>query len=120
MQPDGMETTFRMSEIFRIGPAGLGKALDMNFFLGIQIRGAVLTAILISGAVPVVVRAEFLPGAIPNGLSAFLSLGCIRRLSLSKIHKQARNPVRAHMAELPRSIPVTRDRRQSWLTKMGC
>ena len=59
-----------MSEIFRIGPAGLGKALDMNYLLGIQIRGAILTAILISGAVPVV-RAEMLPGTIPNGLSAF-------------------------------------------------
>jgi hypothetical protein len=42
----------------------------MNYLLGIQIRGAILTAILISGAVPVV-RAEMLPGTIPNGLSAF-------------------------------------------------
>jgi hypothetical protein len=69
-----MEPTFRIFEIFRIGPAGLGKALDMNFFLGVQIRGAVLTAILISGAVPVV-SAEMLPGAIPNGLKAFQAVG---------------------------------------------
>jgi hypothetical protein len=87
VQPDGMEPTFRMSEIFRIGPAGLGKALDMNFFLGIQIRGAVLTAILISGAVPVV-RAEFLPGAIPNGLSAFQAVG-LHPSALSQQDSQA-------------------------------
>jgi hypothetical protein len=74
VRPDGMEPTFRMSEIFRIGPAGLGKAFNMKFFLGVQIRGAVLTAILISGAVPVV-SAEMLPGAIPSGLNAFQAAG---------------------------------------------
>jgi hypothetical protein len=63
-----------MSEIFRIGPAELGKALGMNFFLGVQIRVAALTAILISGAVPVV-RAGMLPEAIPNGLHALQAVG---------------------------------------------
>jgi hypothetical protein len=63
-----------MSEILRIGPVGTGKGLDMNLFLGVQIRGAVLSAILISATVPVV-SAGMLPRAIPNGLSAFQAVG---------------------------------------------
>jgi hypothetical protein len=46
----------------------------MNFFFGVQIRHVVLSALLISGAVPVV-RAEMLPRSIPNGLRAFQAVG---------------------------------------------
>jgi hypothetical protein len=63
-----------MSDILRIGPAKLRKALGMNFVLGVQTRVAVLTAILISGAVPVA-GAGVLPGIISNGRSTFQTVG---------------------------------------------
>jgi hypothetical protein len=62
----------------------------MNFFLGVQIRVAALTAILISGAVPVV-RAGMLPGAIPNGLHALQSVG-LRSSATSTQDSQATTP----------------------------
>jgi hypothetical protein len=69
-----IENESSMSEILRSGPAELRKALGMNFVLGVQTRVAVLTAILISGAVPVA-RAGVLPGIISNGRSTFQTVG---------------------------------------------
>jgi hypothetical protein len=68
----------------------------MNFVLGVQIRVAVLTAILVSGAVPVA-RAEMLAGFVPNGLSAFQAVGLhTSALSLQDSHATTQSTSDTH------------------------
>jgi hypothetical protein len=70
----GFEIESARHGIFGLGPAEPGKAIGMNLVSGIKLRVTVLTAMLLSGIVPVA-RANYLPPIAPKELKATQALG---------------------------------------------